>query len=468
LGLLGDTVLVYFSLNFFPYLDEDDDGEKNMKVCVIGSGYVGLVAGAGFAEIGHKVRCVDIDANKVAEMNKGAVPIYEPGLDELFLRNRAAGRLTFSTKVGAGVKWADVVLIAVGTPEKEDGSADLSYVLSAAKTIAENMDGYTVVACKSTVPVGTNQKVREVLAAHTDQEFSVVSNPEFLREGEAIEDFMHPPRVVIGTTDTRAEHIMRALYAPLYGYYDARDRIICMDPRSAEVTKYVANAFLATRITFINEMANLCEAVGADILKVRRGAGTDPRIGQYYFDPGCGYGGSCFPKDVQALLRTAKTHNHTLKVLEAVDQANDDQKLIPFNKVKKRLGGSLEGKTIAIWGVAFKPETDDIRESPAIYIVTSLLAEGATVKVHDPIAMPTFKRLVSDKPIFCEDMYDALDDADALLIITGWMTYQEADFSMIEARLKGHIVIDGRNILANCPLPHSLHYEGIGQGSTDD
>ena len=436
-----------------------------MKVCVIGSGYVGLVAGAGFAEIGHEVKCVDIDANKVAEMNKGEVPIYEPGLDELFIRNRAAGRLSFSTEVGAGVKWADVVLIAVGTPEKDDGSADLSYVLAAAKTIAENMEGYTVVACKSTVPVGTNQKVTETIAAHTDQEFAVVSNPEFLREGEAIEDFMHPPRVVIGTTDSRAEHIMRSLYAPLYGYYDAQERIICMDPRSAEVTKYVANAFLATRITFINEMANLCETVGADILKVRKGAGTDPRIGQYYFDPGCGYGGSCFPKDVQALLRTAKAHHHTLKVLEAVDSANDEQKLIPYKKVKDKLGGNLKGKTVAVWGLAFKSETDDIRESPAIYIISSLLADGAAVRVHDPIAMPNFKRLITDKPVFCENMYDAADGADALLIITGWSAYRDADLHTVATRLKGNLLIDGRNILAEKPIPATLKYDGIGQGA---
>ena len=435
-----------------------------MKVCVIGSGYVGLVAGAGFAEIGHNVRCVDIDAGKVAEMNKGDVPIYEPGLDELFLRNRAAGRLTFSTEVGEGVKWADVVLIAVGTPEKDDGSADLSYVLAAAKTIAENMNGYTVVACKSTVPVGTNEKVREVILANTDQEFAVVSNPEFLREGEAIEDFMHPPRVVIGTTDKRAEHIMRALYAPLYGYYDAQERIICMDPRSAEVTKYVANAFLATRITFINEMANLCETVGANILKVRRGAGTDPRIGQYYFDPGCGYGGSCFPKDVQALLRTAKAHDHTLKVLEAVDQANDEQKLIPYQKVKAYLG-DLKGKTVAIWGLAFKSETDDIRESSAIYIISSLLADGAIVKAHDPIAMPNFKRLITDKPTYCDDMYEAVDGADALLIITGWEVYKTADMTKVAEKLKGNRIIDGRNILADAEIPEGIRYEGIGQGA---
>jgi UDPglucose 6-dehydrogenase len=398
-------------------------------------------------------------------MNAGEVPIYEPGLEELFVRNRKAGRLSFSTGVGEAVTWAEVVLIAVGTPEREDGSADLSSVLAVAKTVGENLDGYTVVACKSTVPVGTNEKIRDVIAANTDEPFSVVSNPEFLREGEAIEDFMRPPRVVIGTDDERAEAIMRALYAPLFGYYDARERIICMDLRSAEVTKYVANAFLATRITFINEMANLCEAVGADIAKVRRGAGTDPRIGQYYFEPGCGYGGSCFPKDVQALLRTAKTHDHVLHVLEAVDQANDRQKLVPFDKVSARLGGDLKGKTVAIWGLAFKAETDDIRESSAIYIVKALLDAGAAVRAHDPIASPNFARLVSDKPAFCEDPYDALEGADALLIVTGWKVYADADIAEVSRRLKGNIVVDGRNLWVDKPIPENLHYEGIGRGN---
>jgi UDPglucose 6-dehydrogenase len=353
----------------------------------------------------------------------------------------------------------------VGTPEREDGSADLSSVLAVAKSIAESMTRYTVVACKSTVPVGTNERVREVIAAHTKHEFAVVSNPEFLREGEAIEDFMHPPRVVIGTLDKRAENIMRALYAPLYGYYDAQDRIICMDPRSAEVTKYTANAFLATRIAFINEMANLCETVGADISKVRRGVGTDPRIGQYYFEPGCGYGGSCFPKDVQALLRTAKVHNHPLHVLQAVDAANDKQKLVPFIKVKERLGGSVKGKTVAVWGLAFKSETDDIRESSAIYVVRALLEEGATVKVHDPIAMPAFKKLVTDRVLFSDDMYDALSGADALLIITGWKAYAEANLNEVAKRLNGTVVIDGRNVWAERERPARLAYEGIGLGT---
>ncbi|MCP4602059.1 MAG: UDP-glucose/GDP-mannose dehydrogenase family protein [Proteobacteria bacterium] len=436
-----------------------------MKVCVIGSGYVGLVAGAGFAEIGHNVDCVDINEEKINALNRGEIPIYEPGLDNLFERNSKAGRLRFSTDVDRAVVTADVVIIAVGTPEREDGSADLSAVLAVARTVGDNIDDYTVVACKSTVPVGTNEKIREAIASRTDKPFAVVSNPEFLREGEAIEDFMHPPRVVIGTTDKRAEDIMRSLYAPLYGYYDARDRIICTDPRSAEVTKYVANAFLATRITFINEMANFCEAVGADITKVRLGAGTDPRIGLYYFYPGCGYGGSCFPKDVQALLRTAKAHEYPLEVLEAVDRANDRQKLIPFLKAREHLGNDLKGKTVAIWGLAFKPETDDIRESPAIYIIRSLIEAGANIQVHDPIAVPSFKRLITDAPTYVDNMYDALNGAEALIIVTDWNVYKEADLEEVDKHLNGNVVIDGRNIWANKKRPASWRYEGIGLGN---
>jgi len=436
-----------------------------MKVCVIGSGYVGLVAGAGFAEIGHRVVCVDIDEKKIAALKRGEIPIYEPGPDELFERNSAAGKLSFSTDVGPEVASAEVVIIAVGTPEREDGSADLSAVLAVAHTIGANLDGYTVIACKSTVPVGTNAKVREAIASKTDGEFSVVSNPEFLREGEAVGDFMSPPRVVIGTSDSRAEEIMRNLYAPLYGYDHAQELIIAMDPRSAEVTKYVANAFLATRITFINEMANFCEAVGADITKVRIGAGTDPRIGLDYFYPGCGYGGSCFPKDVQALLRTAKAHEYPLEVLEAVDRANDHQKLVPFTKVREQLGGDVKGKTVAIWGLAFKPETDDIRESSAIYIVNSLLEGGAVVRAHDPIAAESFARLVTDEPTFCGEMYDALDGADALIIVTDWKAYKQADLGEVARRMKGQVVVDGRNIWADAERPESWSYEGIGLGN---
>ncbi|MCU0664188.1 MAG: UDP-glucose/GDP-mannose dehydrogenase family protein [Myxococcota bacterium] len=433
-----------------------------MKVSVIGSGYVGLVAGAGFAEIGHSVRCVDNDENKVRALNDGVVPIYEPGLDELFNRNRKAGRLTFSIDVPSAVKWAEVVIIAVGTPEREDGSADLSSVLEVARTVGQNIEGYTVVACKSTVPVGTNEKIREVIGAATHQPFGVVSNPEFLREGEAIEDFMHPPRVVIGTDDPRAAETMLALYSPLYGYYDAHDRIVVMDLRSAEVTKYVANAFLATRITFINEMANFCEAVGADITKVRVGAGMDPRIGLYYFHPGCGYGGSCFPKDVQALLRTARSYEHPLKVLEAVDSANDRQKLVPFEKVVARLGEDLSGKTIAVWGLSFKPETDDTRESPAIYVIDKLIEAGATVHAHDPIAVEAFRAFRDPRPRFSEDMWATLDNADALIVITDWKAYREADLQEINRRLRGKVVIDGRNIWTGRQRPEGWWYEGIG------
>jgi UDPglucose 6-dehydrogenase len=437
-----------------------------MKVCVIGSGYVGLVAGAGFAEIGHEVRCVDIDQQKIDALKRGEIPIYEPGLDELFARNTAAGRLEFSDDVAAGVAFAEIVVIAVGTPEREDGSADLSAVLAVAETIARNMSGFTVVACKSTVPVGTNALVRERIETHTDQPFAVVSNPEFLREGEAVGDFMNPPRVIIGVDDPRAEKRMRELYAPLYGYYDASKRIIAMDPRSAEMTKYVANAFLATRITFINEMANLCEAVGANIAEVKLGAGTDPRIGEYYLNPGCGYGGSCFPKDVQALLRTSREHDNALRVLSAVDEANDKQKLVPFEKVMRRFGGAIEGRRIAVWGLAFKPETDDIRESPAIEIVRALLAHGASVSAHDPIASDNFARLVSDEPEFTEDPYDALEGAEALILVTDWKLYHDADLEEVARRLRGDkLVIDARNAWAGADRPSEIQYEGIGLGT---
>jgi UDPglucose 6-dehydrogenase len=357
-------------------------------------------------------------------------------------------------------------VIAVGTPEREDGSADLSAVLDVAETIAENIDGFTVVACKSTVPVGTNELMRERIVATTDRPFAVVSNPEFLREGEAVGDFMNPPRVIIGTDDPRAEEMMRALYAPLYGYYDAADKIICMDPRSAEMTKYVANAFLATRITFINEMANLCEAVGADVTKVRLGAGTDPRIGQYYLNPGCGYGGSCFPKDVQALLRTSREHDNELRVLSAVDTANEAQKLVPYQKVRRRLGGDLSGRRIAVWGLSFKPETDDIRESPAIEIVRALLGAGARVAAHDPIAMPNFARLVSDEPEYFDDQYAALDGAVALIVVTDWQVYRSADLDEVARRLTGErLVIDARNAWAELERPAAIEYDGIGLGT---
>jgi UDPglucose 6-dehydrogenase len=436
-----------------------------MKICVIGSGYVGLVAGAGFAEIGHEVRCVDISKSKIDALNNGQIPIYEPGLLELCQSNMKAGRLFFSTRVDQGIKFAEIVVIAVGTPEKSDGSADLSAVLKVAETIAENIESYTVVACKSTVPVGTNAKIKETMAAITNVSFSVVSNPEFLREGEAINDFMNPPRVVIGATDKRAEELMRNLYAPLYGYYDAQKSIICMDPKSAEMTKYTANAFLATRITFINEIANLCEKIGADVNSVRIGAGTDPRIGMQFFYPGCGFGGSCFPKDVQALLRTSSEFDFDMKVLRAVDETNDRQKLVPFNKIKSYFKDNLSDKKIAVWGLAFKPETDDIRESPAIYIVKALLKEGATVVAHDPIAIDNFKRLVTDEPFFTKDKYSALDNADALIVVTDWNVYKDVDFNQLESRMKALVIVDGRNIWAQRQMPEKFIYAGIGRGN---
>jgi UDPglucose 6-dehydrogenase len=436
-----------------------------MKVCVIGSGYVGLVAGAGFAEIGHDVICADISEQKIADLKNGIIPIYEPGLDVLCARNASAGRLHFSTDIPAGIRASDIVFIAVGTPEREDGSADLSAVLQVAGLIASNIAKYTVVACKSTVPVGTNALVTEKIASLTDVPFAVVSNPEFLREGEAVQDFMNPPRVVIGTTDRRAEEMMRSLYAPLYGYYEARRNIICMDPRSAEMTKYTANAFLATRITFINEIANLCEAVGADVTAVRVGAGMDPRIGMQFFQPGCGYGGSCFPKDVQALIKTAREHTCPLDLLQAVDDTNDRQKLIPLNKVRARFRGGLEGVKVAVWGLAFKAETDDVRESPANYIVPALIEDGADVCVHDPIAMESFRRLVESRCRFAPTARDALAGAQALILVTDWQEYREWRLSDIRDAMVGRVVVDGRNVWASQEIPEGLDYDGIGRGT---
>ena len=435
-----------------------------MKVCIIGSGYVGLVAGAGFAEIGHDVMCVDISAEKIDALTAGEIPIYEPGLKPLCDRNRAAGRLSFSTDIAAGIRFGHIIVIAVGTPEREDGSADLSSVLAVAKTIAQHMDGYRIVACKSTVPVGTNARVRAVMAETTQHPFDVVSNPEFLREGEAVQDFMKPPRVVIGTDSQQAAEAMRQLYAPLYGYQDARERIVCMDPRSAEMTKYAANAYLATRITFINEIANLCERVGANIEHVRQGMGMDPRIGLQFLQPGCGFGGSCFPKDVQAILKTAIDHEAVMRVLTAVNETNDEQKRVPFAKVRAHFGGSVAGKRVAIWGLAFKAHTDDVRESPAIYIARALLEGGAEVAVHDPIAMDTFRRLVTDVVSFCDDPMDALNDADALILVTAWPQYAQVDWRDVAARMRGNFIMDGRNLWSSQPLPNDLHYVGIGRG----
>ncbi|RKY20451.1 MAG: UDP-glucose 6-dehydrogenase [Planctomycetota bacterium] len=418
-----------------------------MRIAVIGSGYVGLVAGTCFAESGNNVICVDIDEKKVSDLLVGKLPIYEPGLDEMVKHNVKEQRLSFTTDTAAAVKDSDVVFIAVGTPPDEDGSADLQYVLAAARSIGQAADGPKIIVDKSTVPVGTADKVRAAAQAETDHEISVVSNPEFLKEGAAIDDFMKPDRVVVGSDSERAKDIMHRLYEPFV--HDNPNKIIHMDVRSAELTKYAANAMLATRISFMNEIANICERVGANVTKVRAGIGSDSRIGMPFLYAGCGYGGSCFPKDVQAVIRTAGEYGYDFKILQAVEEVNALQKFTLFEKVKRHFNGDLAGRTFAVWGLAFKPRTDDMREAPAIYIIESLVAAGATVRATDPEAVEQASwRLkdCGDKVEYMEHPYDTLQDADALLLVTEWSEFRNPDFDLIKARLKNPVIFDGRNI----------------------
>ena len=424
--------------------------DPSMKITVIGSGYVGLVTGTCLAEVGNEVCCLDVDPAKIALLQAGGIPIYEPGLDDMVRRNVAAGRLHFTTDVAESVAFGDIQFIAVGTPPDEDGSADLQYVLAAARNIGRYMDGYKVVVDKSTVPVGTADKVRaalaEVLVERDAQlDYSVVSNPEFLKEGAAIEDFMKPDRIVVGAEDERAVEMMRRLYAP---FQRNHERILFMDVRSAELTKYAANAMLATRISFMNELANLAETLGADIELVRRGIGSDPRIGYHFLYPGAGYGGSCFPKDVKALISSGKAHGHTLRVLDAVEAANDAQKLRLVDKAVARFGEDLSGRRFALWGLAFKPNTDDMREAPSRVIVAELTRRGAEVVAYDPVAAEEARRVMGDNPRlrFAEDMMSPLDGADALLIVTEWKMFRAPDFEAIRAALKAPVIIDGRNM----------------------
>lgn len=414
-----------------------------MQLAVIGTGYVGLVAGAGFADFGNDVACVDVDADKIARLLRGEVPIYEPGLDVLIAKNVKAGRLSFSTDVLSAIRGAEVVFIAVGTPPAPDGSADLSAVFAVAETIGKNMNGFKVVATKSTVPVGTADRIEEILRRHTNEEFGVASNPEFLKEGDAINDFMKPDRVVIGSNHPRALDVLRHLYDP---FVRTNDRIHAMSARSAELTKYAANAMLATRISFMNDLAVLAEKVGADIDRVRKAVGADVRIGPKFLFPGPGYGGSCFPKDVAALVQTARAHGHELEIVQAVERVNSRQKHLLGDKIRQHFDEKLGGRTIAVWGLAFKPETDDIRESPAITLLEDLLAAGAQVKAHDPQAMPNIRAIFGDRITFCETMYDAVTDADALVVVTEWHEYRRPDFQRIKRLLKNAAVFDGRNI----------------------
>lgn len=414
-----------------------------MRVTVIGSGYVGLVAGACLAETGNDVVCADVDEAKVERLRRNEVPIYEPGLDDLLVRNQAEGRLTFTTDVGAAVEHGAVVFIAVGTPPGEDGSADLQHVLAVADTIGRHMNEPKVVVTKSTVPVGTAEQVRTAVRARTDQPFFVASNPEFLKEGAAIDDFMKPDRVVLGVDSDEARERLGELYAP---FVRTGNPILFMDIPSAEVTKYAANAMLATRISFMNQVAELCERVGADVTSVRRGIGSDRRIGQAFLFPGPGYGGSCFPKDVKALVHTARAVGASPDILEAVERVNSRQKLVLLDKLRASLGGTTSGREVAVWGLAFKAETDDMRESPAIPLVEGLLADGAVVRVHDPKAMEVARGLFGNRVRYAADPYDAVTGADALAIVTEWLVYRNPDFGRMRGLMRQPLVVDGRNL----------------------
>lgn len=414
-----------------------------MKVCVIGSGYVGLVAGACFAEYGNHVICVDKDSKKIEDLKKGIIPIYEPGLSELVLNNHKENRLGFSTSIQEGVEGSEIIFIAVGTPTSEDGSADLSAVFAVAEQIGKSINGYKVIVDKSTVPVGTAAKVKEIVSKNTKHEFDVVSNPEFLKEGAAIDDFMRPERVVIGADSERAGELVAQLYAP---FVLNGNPIIQMGTVSAELTKYACNAFLATKISFANEIANLCETVGADYEDVRKGMGTDSRIGRQFLYAGIGYGGSCFPKDVRALIRTSENFSSSLRIIREVERVNEDQKVRLFTKIEDFFGkGQIKGKTFAVWGLAFKPGTDDMREAPSIPLLLKLHEEGAKIKAFDPVAKETSEYYFKDKIEYAKDAYDALEGTDALLLLTEWREFREPDFSRIKKLMKGHVIFDGRN-----------------------
>ena len=432
-----------------------------MKIAVIGTGYVGLVTGTCLAETGNTVICVDINETKVEKMINGEVPIYEPGLDVLFHRNIAQGRLSFTTDLAFAVKEAQIIFMALPTPPGGDGAADLSYILGAAKDISQLVTEYKVIVNKSTVPVGTADKVQAVFAANTDVEIDVVSNPEFLREGVAVDDFMKPDRVVIGTRSEKALKLMAELYAP---YVRQGNPIFFMDERSSELTKYAANSFLATKITFMNEIANLCEIVGADVDSVRKGIGSDDRIGKRFLFPGIGYGGSCFPKDVQALAIAADAHNYDFQILKAVMNVNEKQKTVLVDKLLKYYKGDIKGKHFALWGLAFKPETDDIREAPALYIIDELIKNGATVSAFDPEAMENVKAILGDKINFAENQYEALQNADALLIATEWSVFRNPDFEKMDSILTNKVIFDGRNLFdLQKMIDLGYYYNSVGR-----
>ena len=425
-----------------------------MKIAVVGTGYVGLVTGTCFAETGNTVTCVDIDQEKVKKLQNGKITIYEPGLEQLFERNVKQNRLYFTTNLEEGIQDAKVIFLALPTPPGEDGSADLKYILKVADDLGPLLKDYTVVIDKSTVPVGTADKVRDRIAKGAKVDFDVVSNPEFLREGVAVEDFMKPDRVVIGTTSNRAQKVMETLYQP---FVRQGNPIIFMDERSAELTKYAANSFLATKISFMNEIANLCELVGADVDAVRKGVGTDSRIGKRFLFPGIGYGGSCFPKDVQALAKSSSDASYDFKILRAVMDVNTDQKTRLIPRIKEYFKGNLKGKTIAVWGLSFKPHTDDVREAPALYNIEELLKEGAVIKVHDPEGMENVKKQFGTKIQYCNTPYEAADKADAIFIATEWPEFRTPDFEKLASLLKSKVIFDGRN-LYDLPLMKELGY----------
>jgi UDPglucose 6-dehydrogenase len=431
------------------------------KIAVVGTGYVGLVTGTCFAETGNQVICVDIDAKKVERIRNGEIPIYEPHLDVLFERNIKANRLSFTTNLAEGIQDAEIIFLALPTPPGEDGSADLRYILGVAEELGKLLTDYKVIVDKSTVPVGTAEKVRAMIAKNATVDFDVVSNPEFLREGFAVDDFMKPDRVVIGTSSVRAEKEMEQLYKP---FVRQGNPIIFMDEKSAELTKYAANSFLATKITFMNEIANFCEIVGADVDKVRIGIGSDDRIGKRFLFPGIGYGGSCFPKDVQALVNSGNENGFSFEILKAVMTVNEDQKTVLFPKMKNYFKGDLKGKKIALWGLAFKPDTDDIREAPALYMIDALLNEGAQVVAFDPEAMKNVEGLLGDKIAYAVDEYKALEDADALLICTEWGIFRNPDFAKIGNLLKDKVIFDGRNLFETAEMnDKGFYYTSIGR-----
>lgn len=431
-----------------------------MNITIVGTGYVGLVSGTCLADLGHSVHCVDINKEKVEMMQKGQVPIYEPQLEEVFLRNIKGGRLFFTTDLKEAIKISNVIFLALPTPPGEDGSADLSYVLNVAEQIGELMTGYTLIVNKSTVPVGTAEKVKKLIQTKTKHPFDVVSNPEFLREGYAVEDFMKPERVIVGGSSQKAFEIMDRIYLPLT---NAGIKMIKMDEKSSELTKYASNSFLATKITFMNEIANYCEKVGADVDKVRLGMGSDERIGNRFLFPGVGYGGSCFPKDVKALIKSGKEVGYNFQILESVEEINQKQKIILIPEIEKYLGG-LEGKRIAVWGLAFKENTDDIREAPSLEIIEKLLEKGAKVTAYDSIASDNVKKILKDRITYADTMYDCIEDADALIVATEWGEFRNPHFEILEEKMKNKAIFDGRNLYdLNELAAHGFYYKSIGR-----